>query len=357
MNWIMKAIAGYSIVGNSLLKIAICISVIAVGIISVAAFMHAVKKKSSRLAEEETTSFFYKLLHIQKYSAPLLYVIIIYLSLVNILTLPPVIGKKIYIVFVIALTIFGLRLFSNIIRDSLKRYLRRKENEKSDEEIERSIQGISTFINIFIWLIGFIFVIDNIGFNISAIVTGLGIGGVTLALASQAIFRDLFNYFVIFFDQPFKIGDFIVIEDKMGTIEKIGIKTTRIKSLNGEELILSNTDLTNSRIHNYKKMEHRRVVLTIGVVYQTSPRQVDAIPGLIREIIEATEGVAFDRAHFKEFGDSGLVFEAVYYVAGSDYNYFMDKQHHINLQILKKLNALKIQFAYPTRTLYLEQTT
>ncbi len=247
-------------------------------------------------------------------------------------------------------------MFSHIVRDSLKTYLRSKDGEKSDDQIDQSIRGISTFINILIWTIGSIFVIDNIGFNISAVVTGLGIGGVAVALASQTIFRDLFNYFVIFFDQPFKIGDFIVIDDKMGTIEKIGIKTTRIKSIGGEEIILSNTDLTNGRVHNYKKMDKRRVVLTVGVVYRTTPRQVDAIPGIIREIISKTEDVEFDRAHFKEFGDSGLIFEAVYYVIGSDYNYYMDKQHHINLQVLKKFNKLKIQFAYPTRTLYLERS-
>ncbi len=352
---IFKELFDYTILGNSIPQIAISVGAIIIGVIAAYSFKRCVNKKFAGLAEGDSTSVFARLVHIQNYAAPLLYIIIIYLSLVNALTLSPQARKTIYFVFVIAISFFGLRLFSHLVRDSLKTYLRTKDKEKSDDEIELSIRGITTFINIIIWSIGIIFIIDNIGFNISAIVTGLGIGGVAVALASQTIFRDLFNYFVIFFDQPFKIGDFIVIENKMGTIEKIGIKTTRITSLNGEQIILSNTDLTNSRIHNYKKMEKRRVVLAVGVVYQTTPRQVEAIPGIIREIVDATEGVFFDRAHFKEFGDSGLIFEAVYYIESPDYNYYMDRQHDINLQILKRFNKHKIQFAYPTRTVYLEQ--
>ncbi len=356
MSCLPEYITGYTILGNSIIAIALCIGTILIGFVAVSGFKGYVNRKRARQAGKEMGSVLSRLSHIPHYAAPLMHSIVMYLSLTNFLTLSPQARRMIYLGFIIAITFFGLRLFSHIVRDSLKTYLRSKDSEKSDDQIDRSIRGISTFINILIWTIGLIFVIDNIGFNISAVVTGLGIGGVAVALASQTIFRDLFNYFVIFFDQPFKIGDFIVIDDKMGTIEKIGIKTTRIKSLGGEEMILSNTDLTNGRVHNYKKMDKRRVVLTIGVVYGTTPRQVDAIPGIIREIIADTEGVEFDRAHFKEFGDSGLIFESVYYVIGPDYNNFMDKQHHINLRILKKFNTLKIQFAYPTRTLYLERS-
>ncbi|HPC42306.1 MAG TPA: mechanosensitive ion channel family protein [Spirochaetota bacterium] len=354
MDWISANMLGYSIFGNSILNIAISIGLIIIGIITVTGIKRYVKKKAARLIETDGTSIFLTLFRIQNYTTPFLYVIIIFLSLNNVLTFSQQTGKKIYIVFVIALSIFGLRLFSRLVNNALKTYLQNKDKEKSEDQIQQSIKGISTFINIAIWAIGSVFIIDNIGFNISAIVAGLGIGGVAVALASQAIFRDLFSYFVIFFDQPFKIGDFIVIEDKMGTIEKIGIKTTRIKSLNGEEIILSNTDLTNSRVHNYKNMDKRRVVLTIGVVYQTQPKQVDAIPGIIRKIIDSTDGVLFDRSNFKEFGDSGLIFETVYFIESSDYNYYMEKQHEINLQVLKKFNRFKIGFAYPTRTLYME---
>lgn len=346
---------GYTVLGNSILSIATSIGVIVIGIIAVYSFRRYVNKKFAGSAGGGSTSVLSRLVNIQNYAAPLLYAMIIYLSLVNALALSPQVRKTIYLVFVVAISFFGLRLFSRLIRDSLKTYMLSRDKEKSEDEIELSIRGITTFINIILWSIGIIFIIDNIGFNISAIVTGLGIGGVAVALASQTIFRDLFNYFVIFFDRPFKIGDFIVMENKMGTIEKIGIKTTRIKSLSGEEIILSNTDLTNGRIHNYKNMEKRRVVLTIGVVYQTAPAQVDAIPGIIKEIVDSTRGVSFDRAHFKEFGDSGLVFEAVYYIESPDYNYYMDRQHEINLRILKRFNSLEIQFAYPTRTVYLGQ--
>lgn len=348
-------ILGYTLMGNSVLRILICIASIIIGIVAVASLKHVINKKAIGSVDDGRPSIFLKLRRIQKYAVLLIYTAIVYLSLVNILSLSPKAGKIIYVLFVISASFFGLRLVSHVVKASLHGYLLKKDREKTSEQIEQSIRGISTFISIFIWSIGGIFILDNIGFNISAIVTGFGIGGVALALASQTVFRDLFNYFVIFFDQPFKIGDFIVINDTMGTIEKIGIKTTRIASLSGEEIILSNTDLTNGRIHNYKKMEKRRVVLIVGVTYQTTPGRVDAIPDIIREIIERTEGVLFDRSHFKEFGESGLIFESVYFIEGSDYNYYMDRQHHINLQVFKKFNKLKIEFAYPTRTLFLEQ--
>jgi small-conductance mechanosensitive channel len=354
MNSVLQNILGYQFVGNSLLQIITSGFFMAAGVITISLLKRYLKKRTIGSEEGNGKSRAHKLFQMQNYAAPLAYCIIIYSALISVLTLSAQTNKVIHVIFIIAASIFSLRLISHVVKDSLKSYLVRRDRERSVEQIDRSIRGISTFINIVVWIIGAIFIIDNIGFNISAIVTGVGIGGIALALASQAILGDLFNYFVIFFDQPFKIGDFIVIDDKMGTIEKIGIKTTRIRSLQGEEIILSNTNLTNSRIHNYKRMYKRRVLLSIGVVYQTTPEQIESIPKIMRGIIEETEGVEFDRAHFSGYGESGLLFEIVYYISSADYNYYMDKQQGINLQILKKFNELGIDFAYPTRTLYLE---
>jgi small-conductance mechanosensitive channel len=196
---------------------------------------------------------------------------------------------------------------------------------------------------------------DNLGFNISAVIAGLGIGGIAIALAAQAILGDLFSYFVIFFDRPFEVGDFIVVGDKTGTVEYTGIKTTRIRALSGEQLVFSNTDLTNSRIHNFKKMQERRVVFKLGVVYQTPTAQLEEIPKIVRAIIEKHTDVRFDRGHFASYSDFSLNFEFVYFVFGAEYVKYMDTQQSINLEIYKEFEKRKIEFAYPTQTLYLNK--
>ena len=200
---------------------------------------------------------------------------------------------------------------------------------------------------------GLVFLLDNLGFKVSAVITGLGIGGIAVALAAQTILGDLFAYFVIFFDRPFEIGDFIIVGDKLGSVEYIGLKTTRVRSLSGEQLVFSNKDLTDSRIHNYKKMERRRVVFQLGVIYQTTLEQVKEIPAIVKQIIENQKDTAFDRGHFAKYGDFSLNFEFVYYVVGSDYNKYMDIQQAINLEIYKVFEEKGIEFAYPTQTLFM----
>ncbi|NII28576.1 mechanosensitive ion channel family protein [Pseudoflavitalea sp. X16] len=172
-----------------------------------------------------------------------------------------------------------------------------------------------------------------------------------IALATQAILGDLFSYFVIFFDKPFEIGDFIIVGDKMGAVEYVGIKTTRIRSLGGEQLIFSNTDLTNSRVHNYKRMEKRRVVFTFRLSYNTPVEKVNKVPGIVKRIIETQPDTQFDRAHFLSFGDFSLNFEIVYNVLSPDYNLYMDRQQAINLEIVKAFEQEGVQFAYPTQNL------
>ncbi len=217
----------------------------------------------------------------------------------------------------------------------------------------KELRGVTTILNIFIWVLGFVFLMDNLGFNVSTVIAGLGVGGIAVALAAQAILGDLFAYFVIFFDRPFEIGDFIIVGDKLGSVEYIGLKTTRIRSLGGEQLVFSNKDLTDSRIHNYKKMERRRVVFSIGVIYQTTAEQLEMIPKMVRKIIEDQEDIVFDRGHFARYGDSSLDFEFVYYVIGADYNKYMDIQQAINLNMFKEFENKGIEFAYPTRTLFI----
>lgn len=187
-------------------------------------------------------------------------------------------------------------------------------------------------------------------------IAGLGIGGVAVALAAQAILGDLFSYFAILFDRPFEVGDFIILGDFLGTIEHIGIKTTRVRSLGGEQLVFSNTDLTSSRVRNYKRMGQRRVVFKLGVTYQTTLTQLETIPGMIEKIVKNVKNTTFDRAHFLSYGDFSLIFEVVYYVMSRDYNKYMDIQQEINFAVKKEFEAGNIEFAYPTQTVYLTKT-
>jgi small-conductance mechanosensitive channel len=195
-------------------------------------------------------------------------------------------------------------------------------------------------------------VLDNLGFNITTLVAGLGIGGIAVALALQNILGDLFASLSIVLDKPFVIGDFIIIDNYLGTIEHIGLKTTRIRSLSGEQLVFSNTDLLQSRIRNFKRMFERRVVFSIGVTYQTSADKLAKIPKMIKDIVESKDPVRFDRSHFKDYGDFSLNFETVYWVKSPEYNVYMDIQQAINLELYSKFEAEGIEFAYPTQTLF-----
>jgi len=220
----------------------------------------------------------------------------------------------------------------------------------------RQINGITLIFNFIIWVVGFVFLLDNLGFEISAVIAGLGIGGIAIALAAQAILGDLFSYFVIFFDRPFEIGDFVNLGGEfVGTIEYIGIKTTRIRSLSGEQIVASNTDLTNSRVRNFKRMERRRVVFKLGVIYQTTAEQLEEIPKIVREIIESKEDTVFDRGHFAAYGDFSLNFEFVYFIIGPDYVKYMDTQQKINMEIYRTFENKGIEFAYPTQTLFVSK--
>lgn len=255
-------------------------------------------------------------------------------------------------VSIIIVTFFTIKIISSFLNFVLSTYLKRKS---VDESKLKEIKGISTILNILIWIFGIMFLLENLGFNIGTVIAGLGIGGIAIALAAQTILGDLFSYFVIFFDRPFEIGDYIVVENKSGTVEFIGIKSTRIRAIGGEQLIISNKDLTNSRVHNYKKMEKRRVVFSLGVTYQTKAEQLSKIPNIVKDIILKEADVKFERGHFANYGDSSLNFEFVYFVNVSDYNRYMDIQQNINISIFTEFEKCGIDFAYPTRTIFISK--
>ncbi len=214
-----------------------------------------------------------------------------------------------------------------------------------------SLTALSFVAQLLLWTLMLLLALDNLGIDVTALVAGLGIGGVAVALAVQNILGDLFASLSIVVDKPFVNGDFIIVDDYMGTVENVGLKTTRIRSLGGEQIIFSNSDLLKTRVRNYKRMYERRVVFAFGVTYQTTPEQLEKIPKLVRQIVESQQNVRFDRSHFQKFGESSLDFETVYWVLSPDYNAYMDIQQAINLAILRALAQEQVGFAFPTRTL------
>lgn len=225
----------------------------------------------------------------------------------------------------------------------------------TDPEAATTVTLLGFIGRVAVWALALLLALDQLGFNVTALVAGLGIGGIAVALAVQNILGDLFASAAIVLDKPFQVGDFIIVGDKLGTVEKVGLKTTRVKSLWGEQLVFANAQLLNAQIRNYKRMQERRIAFAIGVTYETPLDKLRAIPGWLKAIVAAQPDVRFDRAHFKEYADFALVFEIVYYVLSPDYNLYMDRQQAINLAIYEKFASEGVQFAYPTRTLYLRQ--
>lgn len=202
------------------------------------------------------------------------------------------------------------------------------------------------------WSLGTIFVLSNLGIEVTSLVAGLGVGGIAVAFALQGVLSDLFASFSIYFDKPFRIGDYIVIGSDMGTVEKIGIKTTRIRTLQGEELVVSNTELTTARVQNFKKMSERRIVSQFGITYETPQEQVRLVPELVRDIFAGIDGARLDRVHFTTFADSALIYELVYFVNTSEYAEYLNKQQIFNFELMRIFAEKGIEFAYPTQTIY-----
>jgi small-conductance mechanosensitive channel len=227
--------------------------------------------------------------------------------------------------------------------------------EGPDTAATSAIRAMTFAARLLLWGLVTLLALDNLGVNITGLVAGLGIGGIAVALALQNVLGDLFASLSILLDKPFVVGDFVVVDAYLGTIENIGLKTTRLRSLSGEQIVISNADLLASRIRNFKRMAERRVLFSVGLTYQTSRGKLAAANEIIRESIREQEGTRLDRVHFKDFGPSALNFEAVYYVLDPDYNRFMDVQQAINLRIFERFTQEHIDFAYPTQTVFIQQ--
>lgn len=225
----------------------------------------------------------------------------------------------------------------------------RSRKERLDPSAVTGYGLLLFFLRVGVWIVVAVSVLAHFKYPIAGLIGALGVGGIAVAFAVQNILSDIFHSMAIILDKPFKVGDFVVAGEIAGVIDNIGVKTTRIRSLSGEMVVMSNTQLLGSTIRNFKPMRERRVVFKLGVIYQTSAEQLERLPKMIEEIVRAQRLTRFDRAHFMAYGDFALEFEVVYYVIGADYGLYMDIQQAINLALYRRFQQEGIQFAYPTQ--------
>ncbi|MBU2523193.1 MAG: mechanosensitive ion channel family protein [Nanoarchaeota archaeon] len=281
------------------------------------------------------------------------YVYIAFYISAKTLSLPAYLDKGFYYILVLLIgyyIVVGLNKSIDLLaKKEMDMRQKLKQNKSS------MIQVIATISKAFVWIIAILMVLSNLGIEITPLIASLGIGGIAIALALQSVLGDLFGAFSIFYDKPFEEGDFIVIGDDFGTVEHIGIKTTRVRTLQGEELVISNSEMTSSRVHNYKKMQKRRIAFKFGVEYGTDTLKLKRINQLIKDIFKKIELADLDRVHFKEFGDFSLIYEVVYYLKTGDYNKYMDTQQDINFAIKTAFEKEKISMAFPTQTVHIKK--
>lgn len=328
-----------------------------VGLIIVLKIFQAfILSKLKNLAQKTKTDFDDVLIEIfRKVKPPFYFFVALYFG-VKALVLPELAVNIINVLFIVAIVYEVIRGLERLVDYFMDKYLARvRKSEESRETSVSMIKTLKLFFRVALWMIGIVMVLGNLGVNITSLVASLGIGGVAIALALQNILSDIFSSFSIYLDKPFVLGDFIQVGNNRGVVEKIGIKSTRLRTPEGEELIISNQELTTARVQNFRRMEKRRAQFTLGVVYGISADKLEKIPGLIKEIVNSIEKAEFDRCNFASYGDSSLNFEVVYDVTSREYREFMETGEKVNLAIYKKFEKEGIDFAYPTQTIILEK--
>ncbi|MDD3920628.1 MAG: mechanosensitive ion channel family protein [Eubacteriales bacterium] len=344
----MEAILTATFYHNTVQQYLIFLGCLLLGLIAIRLITKAGLKRLGAWKQKSKKPIAGMLMHsVQKYIVPILYFTAIVLC-TKILTLSTALNQILNTGIKLFATVVGGLFLSHVVTFAIAQYWRQHKYSRDSKVALHWITGTAKFI---IWSVIVILFLQNIGVKIDALIAGLGISGLAIAFAAQVVLEDVFCYFTIFFDRPFELGDYIVVGEQMGTVEHIGVKTTRLRALDGEQLVLSNKDLTSSRIQNYKTMEKRRVVLHLGVTYDTPADTMQQIPGIIKEIIQKTPDTEFARAHFYAFNDSSLDFEIVYFILSSDYDLFMDRQQEVGLKVKALFDERGINFAFPTQTL------
>lgn len=235
------------------------------------------------------------------------------------------------------------------IQELIDMLLRREVARQVIPGSESAVRGLAMVTKYGLWLLAALFIFSNMGIQVGSLLAGLGIGGIAVAFALQQVLGDVFSSFAIYFDRPFEVGDFVVVNGQSGTVRKISLRSTRIKALQGEEIVIPNNEITAATIQNFRQLQTRRIELHFGVTYETSPKKLEKIPAIVAEIVEEIPEVTLNRVHFSGMGDFSLVFEVVYVVQSSEYTVHMDVKQSFFLELMKRCAAEKIEFAYPTQ--------
>ncbi len=363
VNWLSENVSwlNFEWLGNTGADYVMALGVFLVGLVVFKIFSRVAVKKLEKASLKTTTDIDdFAIELIQSIRPPFYFLISVYLAL-QALSLSPLVSKIAFGVFLLAVMIQVIVAFQKVVDYAVRKVFLKGEEageegkDKAARDKEAVIKLSAQIFKALLWVIGGLMIMANLGIDVGSLVAGLGIGGIAIALALQTVLGDMFASFSIFTDKPFKVGDFIVIGNDMGTVTKVGVKTTRLKTLQGEELVVSNKDLTSARIKNYKKMKRRRISFQFGVVYGTPQKKVEKIPAMIQEVAGKVENLTLDRAHFAQFGDSALLFEVVYFMETSEYAKYMDAQQELNLGMMKRFEKEGIEFAYPTQTLYVKK--
>ncbi|MBI2676045.1 MAG: mechanosensitive ion channel family protein [Candidatus Aenigmarchaeota archaeon] len=314
-------------------------------------FKHIIVQHLMRIAKKTKTELDDVIIRsIDSIGWPLYMILPLYIASQS-LKMPEMLSSVLYLSILVTVTYYVVRGLQKLTDYAVGKMI--KERLREEKQTDTSvIDLLGKLVKIFVWVLAVFFILTNLGYDITPMIAGLGVGGIAIAFALQNVLSDIFASFSIYFDKPFRVGDFIVIGNDSGIVKKIGIKSTRIQTLQGQELIVSNKELTESRINNYKRMERRRIVFTFGVTYSTTVKKLRKINSIVKDIIGKIENTDLDRVHFKNFGDFSLIYEVVYFVNSGDYNVYMDVQQKINLTIKERFEKEDIEMAFPTQTVY-----
>jgi len=344
----------HNFVGNTFQEYFIALGVFVITIILIKLFKSVVVRKIRRIGEKrnlETIETFIKIVNLLKWPFYLCFSLwmgsrFIYLS--------ERVNQYFSYLLLIVATYYMARILQALIDVGVA--VLSEKGKNGEKGMDRSIVSLlGRVIKITLWVVIGLMLLQGLGFKVTTLIAGLGIGGIAIAFALQGILTDVFSCFSIYFDKPFETGDFIAIGKDTGMVKKIGIQSTRLQTLQGEELVVPNKELVEKSIKNYRKMKKRRIEFSFGVVYDTPVQKLEKIPNLVKGIIEGIESIEIDRVHFAQLGESALIFKVVYYMLIPDYSFYMDVQQEINLALKKKLEEEEIDFAYPTQTILLSR--
>jgi small-conductance mechanosensitive channel len=346
---------GQSFAGNTVQSYVLALLVLIAAAVAIKVFKTIVIRRLKKFAESTSTDLDDMLIAAVEAVGTPFYLAVSLYAAIQFLSVPEVVTAALGYAVLLASVYYVILTALRIIDYSMKKMLEGSDDGKpADPHV---VDLLGKILKGAVWVVAVILLLSNMGINIDALIAGLGIGSIAIAFALQSILSDVFCSFSIYFDKPFKVGDNIVVGSDSGVVKKIGIKSTRVQSLQGPELVISNQDMVSSRIYNYRRMAKRRVTFNVGVTYETPPGKLKRIPDLVKASMDKLEFAEFQRCYFKSFGDFALVFEVIYFTSTNDYLKYIDTLHEINMGINDAFRKEGISMAYPTQTLYLNKSS